>query len=116
MIKNRVSNISKTKMKKKYTIRDQQEDLERLELLLIGLETPMQYKKIYTKIIKEDDINNDIKDDINDDINDEINYYYEINKDNLIWLNHNLSILNKRNIKLIETLKLIQKILKRISI
>ena len=37
-----------------------------------------------------------------------------VNKANLIWLNHNLTISNKRNVKLIETLKLIQRILKKL--
>ena len=118
------------KAKKKYTLKDQCDDLERLELLLVSLEAPIDYKKIYTKVF----INNNIrsgteilnervperlsalpsaKDNSNDDDNKE-NYYYDINKGNLIWLNHNLSILNKRNIKLIETLKLIQRILKKI--
>ena len=45
---------------------------------------------------------------------EQANYYYDIDKGNLIWLNRNLSLLNKRNIKLIETLKLIQRILKKI--
>lgn len=168
--------------KKKYSLRDQRDDLERLELLLISLEAPSDYKKVYTKIYidnnsfnnssnnspssndsnnnieinnnsynnsSNDFINNAFNDSSNDFISDnfsprldlinssidnninssidasfnlsnhqkeeeQANYYYDIDKGNLIWLNRNLSLLNKRNIKLIETLKLIQRILKKI--
>ena len=134
------------KAKKKYTLKDQRDDLERLELLLVSLEAPIDYKKVYTKIFINDNLAEGpasvpksyltkdalamAKDNIqtmseeskipspsakNNNIdNDRENYYYDIHKGNLIWLNHNLSVLNKRNIKLIETLKLIQRILKKI--
>lgn len=84
--------------KKKYTEKDKRDDLERLELLLISLEVPVDYKKVYEIKINDLGIN-----------------VIEENMNNLIWLNHNLTILNKGNIKLIETLKLIQRILRQVT-
>ena len=87
---------------KKYTEKDKRDDLERLALLLINLEAPQEYKQVYEeRIINVDEFGNEER-------------IIEEKKDNLIWLNHNLTILNKRNIKLIETLKLIQRILRKI--
>lgn len=79
------------KNRKKYKCeQDSREDLIRLELLLISLENiPTSRKQLYTE-------------------------EKEINKSNLLWLNHNLSLTNKHNVKLVETLKLIQRILKKI--
>ena len=78
---------------KKYSERDSQEDLAKLELLLIGLEIPAE-ESFRKRIVAENNV---------------------INKANLIWLNKNLSISNKHNVKLIETLKLIQRILKKLN-
>ena len=115
---------SKSKQKKKYTERDKRDDLERLKLLLISLEAPAKYKVVYD-IININDINdkndkniiineNDINDDNDNKNDDDTNIVIKERVDNLVWLNHNLSILNKRNIKLIETLKLIQRILRKL--
>jgi len=126
--KNYKNKFIKKVSKKKYSLRDQRDDLERLELLLISLEAPSEYKKVYTKIYinngNEKKTNNEINIDTNKSLSldlfnmnekeEIVDYYYDIDKGNLIWLNRNLSLLNKRNIKLIETLKLIQRILKKI--
>lgn len=71
----------------KYINTDLKSDLDRLQLLLINFDLPLDKKKLYT----EDK---------------------QIDYKNLIWLNSNLTIQNKRNIKLHETLRLIQKIIK----
>lgn len=71
----------------KYINTDLKSDLDRLQLLLINFDLPLDKKNLYT----EDK---------------------QIDYKNLIWLNSNLTIQNKRNIKLHETLRLIQKIIK----
>ena len=74
----------------KYINTELKNDMDRLILLLINFDLPADKKVLYTDI-------------------------HQVNQKNLIWLNSNLTIQNKKNIKLHETLRLIQKILKNIK-
>ena len=74
----------------KYINTELKNDMDRLMLLLINFDLPTDKKILYTDM-------------------------HQVNQKNLIWLNSNLTIQNKKNIKLHETLRLIQKILKNIK-
>lgn len=81
--------MNNNQQKQKYINTDLKEDINKLNLLLINFDLPAENKQLY--------INN------------------QINLENLVWLNSNLTIQNKKNIKLHETLRLIQRILKKLK-